>query len=267
MFSQTRKLYGNCLYWLNTLHWKIFHIALKNRACREIFHWIEYIFLSLRIFEQLALALKTEFVLKVFTALSILLSFGFLSNLRLPWKTECALNSLYSLYVFYHSGFLSNLRLPWKTEFPWKFSIYWNIFIVEDFWATCACPESRVYPEFTVLNIYLLPFRISEQLALALKNTSCPEIFHFIKIFFIIQDFWASCACPENRVCPEFTVLNTYFFILQGFWATCACPENRVCPENFQNRGGGRPPPHTPMGIARAMDATLTGAQKLLSKN
>jgi len=37
-------------------------LALKNRICPEIFHCIE-IFLSFRIFEQLDLALKTEFAL------------------------------------------------------------------------------------------------------------------------------------------------------------------------------------------------------------
>jgi len=33
------------------------------------------------------------------------------------------------------------------------------------------------------LNIYFLSFRIFEELALALKSTSCPEIFHCIEIF------------------------------------------------------------------------------------
>jgi len=49
------------------------------------------------------------------------------------------------------------------------------LFIIQDFWSTCACPEKQ----------------------------SCPEIFHCIEIFFIFQDFWATCACPENRVYPE----------------------------------------------------------------
>ena len=89
-------------YALNTLYWKFVHrsgflsnftLALENRVCPEIFHCIEYMFyhtgflshlhltwkqslpwiftelkhfLSFRIFEQLALALKTEFALKCF---------------------------------------------------------------------------------------------------------------------------------------------------------------------------------------------------------
>jgi len=76
-------------------------------------------------------------------------------------------------------------------------------------------PENRVALEFfTVLNM-LFTFRIFEQLPLALKNRGCPGIFHCTEIFFIIQDFWATCGCPENRVFPEI----------------------------FQTREGGRPPP------------------------
>jgi len=94
---------------------------------------------------------------------------GFFSNLGLPWKTRVALNSLYWMYIFYHSRFLSNLRLPWKTRvvlifftvlkyfchsgflsnlrLPWKHSLPWIhcieyiVFIIQDFWATSACPE------------------------------------------------------------------------------------------------------------------------------
>jgi len=49
--------------------------------------------------------------------------------------------------------------------------------------------KNRGCPEFTVLIIYFLPFRIFEQLALALKNGAALDIFHCIEIFFIIQDF------------------------------------------------------------------------------
>jgi len=41
---------------------------------------------------------------------------------------------------------------------------------------------------FTALKSFL-SFRILEQLALALKNRVCPEMFHCIEIFFMIQDF------------------------------------------------------------------------------
>jgi len=51
--------------------------------------------------------------------------------------------------------------------------------------------------------MYFLLFGIYEQLALALKNRVALEFFTVLKYFFIIQDFWATSACPENRVCPE----------------------------------------------------------------
>jgi len=68
----------------------------------------------LRIFEQLALALKNS-VCSEFTVLNIYFSsFKILNNLRLPWNTEFSLNFLLQWNIFYYSGLLSNLRLPWK---------------------------------------------------------------------------------------------------------------------------------------------------------
>jgi len=122
---------------------------------------------------------------------------GFLSNLRLPWKTECALNSLHWIYIFYHSGFLSNLCLPWKTELPWNFSLYWNIFYHSGFLSNLRLPWKQRLP-------------------------------------------WIHC-------------IEYIFFIIQDFWATCTSPENRGCPEIFQDRGRPPlppppdPPPRTPM--------------------
>ena len=57
---------------------------------------------------------------------------------------------------------------------------------------------------------------------LALKN-SCPEIFHCIEIFFIIQDFWGTFACLENRVCPEICLLRLYshLYMLQQIFTHC----------------------------------------------
>jgi len=109
------------------------------------------------------------------------------------------------------SRFLSNLRLLWKTEFALKY--------------------------FTVLSI-LCTFRIFEQLALALK--SCPEIFHCIENFYHSRFL-------SNLHLPWIHCIEYLFFIIQGFWAICACPENGVCPENFQARGAAIPPPRTPM--------------------
>jgi len=107
--------------------------------------------------------------------------------------------SLYWLYTFHHSGILRNLHLPWKTVYL-EFTYWMHIFIIQDFWETCACAEKQ----------------------------SFPEIFHCFEIFFIIPEFWATCSCPENKVCPEIFYWIEIFFIIQEFWATCACPENRI---------------------------------------
>ena len=143
---------------------------MKNRAALDFFTVLKY-YLSFRIFEQLALALKTRVCPGIFHCIE---------------------------YTFYIPGF-EQLALALK---------------------------NRGCREFTALNMYFLLFRIFEQLALALKNTVYPEIFH----------------------CIEYV-----FFIIQDFWATSACPENRVCPENFQARGGAAvppdPPPRTMLGL------------------
>jgi len=61
-------------------------------------------------------------------------------------------------------------------------------------------------------------------------------------IFFIIQDFWATCACAEKQIWPENFHCFEIFFIVQEFWATCSCRENRICPELFHQ-------PRTPMDL------------------
>ena len=166
-----------------TLYWKFFHSSRfwatcafpeKKQSCPEIFHCIEYIFYYSG-FLSTALALKkTELPTNFSLYWIYFLHSGVLSNLRLPWKTKGALNSNYWIYfllfrilsnlrlpwktelpwnfslylnIFYHSGFLSNLRLPWKRKLPWKFSLYMEYaFHIQNFWATCACPEKQSLP-------------------------------------------------------------------------------------------------------------------------
>jgi len=77
--------------------------------------------------------------------------------------------------------------------------------------------------------MYFLSFRIFEQLALAQKNRFALEFFTVLKYFFIIQDFWATSACPENRVCHEI----------------------------FQTRGGGRPRSPTPRLVRICMTLSI----------
>jgi len=81
--------------------------------------------------------------------------------------------------IFYHSHFWTTY-LPWKTELPWNFSLCWNVFIFQDFWATCACPEKQSVSWIHCIEYIFLIIQNFEQLALALKNRVCPEIFHCI---------------------------------------------------------------------------------------
>jgi len=57
-------------------------------------------------------------------------------------------------------------------------------------------------PEFTVLNIYFLSFRIFEQLTLVLKNRvaqKCFAVWNILFTFRIFEQF--ACACPEKQSC------------------------------------------------------------------
>jgi len=98
------------------------------------------------------------------------------------------------------------------------------IFYHSEFWITSACPEKQRCPElFHCVEIFL-SFRNLNNLHLP-RKTDFPEIFHCNDIFFIFQDFWTTCACPENRVCPEMCHCAEYTFYIQDFRATCALPE------------------------------------------
>jgi len=61
------------------------------------------------------------------------------------------------------------------------------------------------------------PFTIFEQLALAVKKRSCPEICSELNIF-LHSGFLKTCACPEKRVSPENVHCIEYvFFTIQDF--------------------------------------------------
>jgi len=171
----------------------------------------------------------------------------FLSNLRLSWKTEFA-REFFTVLNMYFLSFRIFEQLPLalkKQSCPENFHCIEYTFYIPDFEPLALALKDRGCHEYTVLNMYILLFRNFEQLAVALKN-SLPWNFHCIEyVFFIIQDFWATWACPEKQSRPGiFHSIEYVFFIIQDFWATSGCPENRVCPENFQARGAAaRPDP------------------------
>ena len=135
-------------------------LALKNRVCPKIFHCIEYI-LAKNIFKKYIFYQK---YIWIYFALS------FRASAKLDFR--------------------ETLRLPWKREFTMKFftARIKSTFYIQDFWATCACPEKQSYS----------------------------EIFHCIEnIFFIIPAFWTTSACPKKTECV--TVLNICCLSLRIF--------------------------------------------------
>ena len=145
--SNLRLPWKTYLTWNSSLYWNIFIIQdfWATYVCLEIFHCVEYTFyiqdfwttcacpekqsvpwihllnayfLSFRIFEQLALALKNRVGLKFFTVWKCFLLFRNFEQLALVLKTDFPLNFLLDWNIFYHSGILSNLRLPWKHICP-----------------------------------------------------------------------------------------------------------------------------------------------------
>ena len=90
----------------------------------------------------------------------------------------------------------------------------------------------RITPKgiYTVLKIFS-PFRIFEQLALALKNRFCPENFRCIEYIFYHSGFLSNFALAlKNRVCPENFHCIEHTYYIQDFGETCACPEKQSVP-------------------------------------
>ena len=89
---------------------------------------------------------------------------------------------------------------------------------------------------------YFLPFRIFEELALALKNRVCPEFFHCMEHNFYIQNVEQLALALKNRVALKFFTVLNILFTFRSFEKLALALKNRVCPEIFQAREGGSPP-------------------------
>ena len=179
-FYRKRGLGPDQIHYNHSLLWSRLHTTLAQ-ITRTTPKWIytewtvSIMFSTFKIFEQLVLPLKNRVCLEIFHCIEYTFYIpDFWETCACNEKQSCLKFSL-SSNTFYHSGILSNLRLPWKT----------------------------VCPEFTVLNIYFLSFWIFEQLMFALKNRIAWKSSLYWNIF-VIQEFWVTCACPENRACPEF---------------------------------------------------------------
>ena len=109
---------------LNSLYWMCFFIIQDfwaTCACPEIFRCTGYIFYYSGVLSNLRLLWKQSCP-GIFTVLNMLFTFRIFEQLALALKTELPWN--FSLYwnIFYYSGLLRNLRFPWKESLPWNFS-------------------------------------------------------------------------------------------------------------------------------------------------
>ena len=116
-----------------------------------------------------------------------------------------------------------------------------NFFTVQDFWATCACPEKQSLPWiFSLYWIYLLHSEFLSNLPLPWKTECALNSLYWIYIFYH-SGFIATCVCPEKKFPWNFSLYWNIFYH-SGFLSNLRLPENRVCLEIFQaGRVGGSP--------------------------
>ena len=138
-------------------------------------------------------------------------------------------------YFFFFQEFGATCGLPWKTACDMD-SFYWiYIFlIIQNFEQLAHALKNRVCPEIFHCFEIFLSFRIFEVLTLALKTKVVMKCFAVFNILLTFRMFEQLLLALKNRVCLEFTVLNV-FFILQNFEQLALALKNRVCPENFHS--------------------------------
>jgi len=143
----------------------------------------------------------------------------FESNLHLPWKNRVALKIFTVLNtLFTIQDFSATLRLPWKTQLLCIHCIEY-IFYIQDFWATCACPEDW---------IYFLPFRIFKQLCACPEKQSVSWNFPLYWMYFLHWGYFSTLRLPWKSVPWKFSLYWIHFLPFRIFKQLRACPENTV---------------------------------------
>ena len=142
--------------------------------------------------------------------------------------------------IFYHSDFWTGAELggarggqlpPKSFAWPpqnfqvsfWKSCTdHWQLSLLQN-WPLQWHPQMKMSGSAPVF----------EQLSFTEKQ-SCPETFHSDEIFFIFQDFWATCGLPWKTECTLNSLYWIYIFqIIQNFEQLALALKNRACPENF----------------------------------
>ena len=134
--------------WIHCIEFEFFNIQNFEQLALalKIFTALKY-FLSFRIFEELELALKTEFYLKFFTVLNIVFTFRIFEQLVLALKNRvCPEFTVSNTNISYHSDFWTACACPEKQNLPWNFSMYWNIFYLSGFLRNLSLPWKQSLP-------------------------------------------------------------------------------------------------------------------------
>jgi len=180
----------------------------------------------------------------IYAVLNIFSPFTIFEQLALALKFFTILNVLFVFRIF------NNLRLPWKQSLLWNISLYWNLFVIKDFWAASTCPEKQSPWNFLLYWISFLHsgvlsnLRLPEKLALGLKNRAALDflkIFHCIEYTFYIRGF-----CNLRLPWKTERALNPLYwrciFYYSGFLSNLRLPWKQSLPWNFSN-SGARPTP------------------------
>jgi len=96
--------------------------------------------------------------------------------------------------------------LPWKTECA-EFTVLNVFFILQNFEQLALALKNTVCPE----NFHCIGITIFEELALALKTEIFLKYFTLLNVVFTFRIFEQLVLALKKKVCPEFTVLNIYF--------------------------------------------------------
>ena len=210
-------------------------LALKKQSCPELFLLYGIYFLYSEFLSNLhALALKNRVALIFFTVFEhvFFIIQDFWATSACPEKKSCPEIFCCMEYTFYILNFWATSACPEKPICPEIFRCMEYAFYIQNFWTTCGCPEKQRVPWIHYIECIFYHSEFLSNLHLPWKTESALKFFAVLNIFFIILEFWGTCACPENRVTLEFSLYWIYFLHSEFLGNLHALAlKNRGCPE------------------------------------